>query len=146
MFSRLACLSLFQQTPLVVECVGVLATLRRLNGWQRIGIIASFVWIAGAYIYLYNSGLDLQRRALGQQLLFCESAGDNRPETEAQAIFRDCQSKFFDSMLAAESHARLKAAELVLVPVPLGWGVAYLLIFLVRWVKRGFNSPAKASQ
>jgi hypothetical protein len=27
------------------------------------------------------------------------------------------------------------------IPVPLGWGLAYLVPFLVRWIKRGFRQP-----
>ena len=32
----------------------------------------------------------------------------------------------------------IEAAVVAFVPVPLGWGFAYLVLFLVRWVKRGF--------
>ena len=32
------------------------------------------------------------------------------------------------------------AAFRAVAPVPLAWGFAYLVLFLVRWVKRGFQS------
>lgn len=30
-----------------------------------------------------------------------------------------------------------------LIPVPVGWGFVYFILFLIRWVKRGFGSNKK---
>jgi hypothetical protein len=51
------------------------------------------------------------------------------------------QQRADDSLALALTNAREEAALVAFVPVPLGWGFAYLLFFLVRWVKRGFIKP-----
>lgn len=71
----------------------------KLNGWKRIGIIASVVWILGAGL---TSLAELDYLA-------------GTPSSDWSA-----------------------AAFVTFAPVPLGWGFVYLVLFLVRWVKRGF--------
>jgi hypothetical protein len=77
--------------------------MMKLNGWKRIGIIASVVWILGAGVYTYDSEMDRANDYITSTFLNCESnwvgAGD-------------------------------------------AWGFAYLVLFIVRWVKRGFVQSA----
>lgn len=67
--------------------------MRKLNGWQRIGVISSVVWILGAYAISYNLAFDSQTAEVGHEHLFCESAAANKTEAEAQEIFRHCQDE-----------------------------------------------------
>jgi hypothetical protein len=53
----------------------------------------------------------------------------------------DCHKQAEDSLRLAVKNARLDASLVALVPVPLGWGVTYLVLFLARWAKRGFAQP-----
>ena len=53
--------------------------------------------------------------------------------------FAACNKEADESLAAVIPVVRLDAAIVALVPVALGWGSAYLILFLVRWVKRGFK-------
>jgi hypothetical protein len=65
----------------------------KINGWQRMGIIASVGWVlfTGLKFLQYWSKNDLPWIAI-----------------------------------------------VVFVPIPLAWGAVYLVLFLIRWVRRGF--------
>jgi hypothetical protein len=43
-----------------------------------------------------------------------------------------------DYLTKMRPYERMDAAIVAFVPVPLGWGFVYLVLFLVRWVKNGF--------
>lgn len=60
------------------------------------------------------------------------------PPGAVLADSRDCHKHAEDSLALAAKNARLDASLAALVPVPLGWGITYLVLFLVRWVRRGF--------
>lgn len=65
----------------------------KINGWQRIGIIASVGWV------LFASWKFLPIQSTNDLPLI---------------------------------------AIVVFVPIPLAWGAIYLVLFLIRWVYRGF--------
>lgn len=116
----------------------------KLNGWNRIGVIASVVWILGAGFYTDNSEIDKASHVIADVHVQCDS---NLPDyfqanDAYEAAFRQCNKQAEDSLALAESNAWLAAAIVAFVPVPLGWGLTYLAPFLVRWVKRGFMRPA----
>jgi hypothetical protein len=66
----------------------------KINGWQRIGIIASVGWMLFA-VFEYVLPPSLEN---GGPLI----------------------------------------AIVIFVPIVLAWGAVYLLLFLIRWVRRGF--------
>jgi hypothetical protein len=113
------------------------------NGWKRIGIIASAVWILGVGIYTYDSETESASRAIATEHVACDShlpdwRNDEKPY---EAAFRACDKHAEDSFSLAIRNARLSAELFAFVPVPLGWGFTYLILFLLRWVKRGFVTP-----
>jgi hypothetical protein len=63
------------------------------------------------------------------------------PPGAVLADSRDCHKQAEDSLSLAVKNARLDASLVALVPVPLGWFFTYLVLFLVRWVRRGFVTP-----
>lgn len=115
----------------------------KLNGGKRIGIIASVVWVlgAGAYTLISKSSEDIERNAYFYRL--CEQGILDRhltPEQTDDAIKR-CDRESQEHVPLDITNERLDAALVALIPVPLGWGFAYLVFFLVRWVRRGFVRP-----
>lgn len=115
----------------------------KLNGWKRIGIIASVVWILGAGLYTDDSELDKASDLIAKIHVRCDG---NRPDCSknqaaCDAAFDRCNKEAADSLASAYESAWLAAAIVAFVPVPLGWGFVYLVLFLVRWVKRGFMQP-----
>lgn len=127
----------------------------KLTGWKRIGIIASVVWILGAGLYTYVTEMDKLSQFSGFSLNQCDELVrsdidrcgkdgqiDKQCEELAWKRWRKCNDEALDYIpKVAAPNARLVGAIVAFVPVPLGWGFAYLVLFLVRWVKRGFMRP-----
>lgn len=108
----------------------------KLNGWKRIGIIASVVWIVGAGYYTVIATSDADAKFASGIRLDCETyipAGI--------ATLAECDKRGDDWLKETASSERIEAASVALVPVPLTWGFTYLVLFLVRWVKRAFMRP-----
>jgi hypothetical protein len=113
----------------------------KLNGWKRIGIIASVVWTLGAGIHTYDSELGRASDWIADTHVRCDSSlpSDSKDEGAYESGYRKCNKEAEDSLALAISNARFSAALAAFVPVPFGWGLVYLALFLVRWVKRGFT-------
>jgi hypothetical protein len=114
--------------------------MMKLNGWKRIGIIASVVWILAAGVHTYDSEIDRANDYITSTFLNCESNWVGTGDAYEKHIDR-CEKIENESLALALTSARLDGALVALIPVPLGWGFAYLILFLVRWVKRGFVRP-----
>jgi hypothetical protein len=86
----------------------------------------------------------------------CGKKGEKAPMIDSVTVFNDCMVPYDkereqldrkctkeseDYAVGALPRERLEAATVAFVPVPLGWGFTYLVLFLVRWVKRGFVRP-----
>jgi hypothetical protein len=106
-----------------------------LNGWQRLGIVASVVWALAASIYGFVDSRERYNKAF-------ERAFDDayvpcwvRPSNDPEVCFRAAS--------AASSAVKPDLARvlvLALVPIPLGWLGAYILLRLRRWVRHGFKA------
>ena len=114
--------------------------MAKLNGWQRIGIIASVVWILGGGMGTYFSELDSASRFIASDHVSCDASLWGETGDARDKGYKECNQQAGDAFAVALSNARLEAALVALIPVPLGWGVAYLSLSLVRWVRRGFKS------
>ena len=112
--------------------------MARLNGWKRIGIIVSVAWIFSAGIFVYNKEDFLYAYQVVAAVPACkalDAAGGDAyvsPSDECKQGKVDFLNAFNDRVL--------EVAAATFIPVPLGWGVAYLILFLVNWVRRGFNA------
>lgn len=105
----------------------------KINGWKRLGIIASVVWVIGAYFYTLNAAME-RNISLNVEI-----------ENSCAEVHRDepndpCFQEAVDSAMRQLPGEREEAAIVALLPVPVAWGVTYLVLFLVRWVRRGFQA------
>lgn len=105
----------------------------KLNGWKRLGIIGSFVWILGAGICTFVVVDDARIATASGFTLRCEEAPDGSLRGSAK-----CDALSTDYLAGTEYQPWIESAVVAFVPVPLGWGFAYLVLLLARWVKRGF--------
>jgi hypothetical protein len=48
--------------------------MMKLNGWERIGIIVSVIWILGAAAYTYDSEIEQASLPISRTYLSCDSA------------------------------------------------------------------------
>ncbi len=113
----------------------------KVNGWKRIGIIASVVWILGVWVYTYDSEVNNASKTIASIHVACDSNLAGKTGDAWTTGFNDCDKQANDSLAEADANARLKAALFAFIPVPPGWGFTYLILFLIRWVKRGFARP-----
>ena len=104
-----------------------------VNGvrWKRVGIIASVVWILGAGIYTLKVQDDADSKFVNDMTLSCIDAYNFQ-----EPALEKCLKKGTDSVAERIPGERIEAAIVALVPVPLGWGFIYLVLFLVRWIRR----------
>src|SRR5262245_22786748 len=101
----------------------------RLNGWQRIGIVASVIWTIGFPIYLDHAAQQEASAAFRRYYEACRGVPSNDPERcleRAGRVFDDVPRYPLLSARGAQ------VAFLALLPVGLGWLIAYALVDLVR--------------
>jgi hypothetical protein len=104
----------------------------KLNGWQRIGIIASVLWVICGFFYTFS----VEEKSLGQlnadiHAPCFESAHDD-------AAWKVCEDAMMKQAMSDLHFERTLATVVAFVPIPLAWGFVYLVLFLVRWIRRGF--------
>jgi hypothetical protein len=108
----------------------------KINGWKRIGIIASVAWILGAGIYVRVRESTADQHRERDTYVACvedqAKMGNEASQMCADSLYADTQRD-----VANEQRGDVLT---VFVPVPLAWGAVYLLLFLARWVRRGFAS------
>jgi hypothetical protein len=105
----------------------------RLNGWQRLGVVASVVWALGGAFWGNNLGLHEGDYVVTQYQICTEGP--------LPVDWNACSQAFARDWPAAISHRWAYAAFFGLVPIPLGWLIVYGLRALVRWIQSGFNKP-----
>jgi hypothetical protein len=109
--------------------------MAKLDGWKRIGIIVSVVWILGAGIFTFNAVENSVIENASAQTLMCEEAHNRAGSAE-------CDKRSTDYLANHNYDALIASALVAFIPVPLGWGFVYLILSLVAWVKRGFMRPS----
>jgi hypothetical protein len=98
----------------------------RLNGWQRIGIVASVVWAIG------GPRMNVANASFIGRVLDVDRANND---------FDRCRERAKDAYDSVPRYPLLSAngAFVALVPVALGWLIAYALVYLGRWIRAGFK-------
>jgi len=105
----------------------------KLSGWKRIGIVISVMWIVGS-VFFYTPESNL-RTLITDAHVQCDELRGN-----TKAGFDACNKEADDAFAKIRPTERLELAIVAFVPVPLGWGFVYLVLFVVRWVKSGFQA------
>jgi hypothetical protein len=104
----------------------------RLNGWQRIGIVASVIWAIGGPIYVDYKAEKEAWEAMNQSYRGCMGAynDDGRCMQEARWASERVPRAF---------RTPINWVVTALVPIGLGWLLVYALVYLVRWIRVGFK-------
>jgi hypothetical protein len=127
------------------------------------GIIASVIWVPCAGICTYESEFERASGFIASTEFTCRSgqidlsagivgtpdrdaaqnagtnpSGTTVPIPPGAHVDDLCYKRADESLMSARRHGRMEAAFVALVPVPLAWGFTYLVLFLGRWVRRGF--------
>jgi hypothetical protein len=122
----------------------------RLNGWQRIGIVASVVWVIAGGCWGYNIGYheggdvdrDFEQCRAGAQNWY-QNQYQGTPRYTTGDLIKDlgkCKSEYIKANKEATSTGSLYAGLLALLPIPLGWFAVYKSIALFLWIREGFRT------
>jgi hypothetical protein len=106
--------------------------MKKLNGWQRIGVILSILWILGAAMHERN----------GQIELATMMAQSDREACSKSLAIAECSKSLDDKFtehLALNSNRLENIAAASLIPALLGWLFAWLAVVVYRWVRVGFQ-------
>jgi hypothetical protein len=79
----------------VLDSTSKRSGMMKLNGWKRIGIIASLVWIVGAGVHTYDSEIDRASQFIADTHMRCDSnLPDHRKDENAyEAAFHRCNKE-----------------------------------------------------
>lgn len=113
---------------------------RRLNGWQRIGIIASVIWIVVGGFYVRDSIIDESLMPMTWAMQDCERSW------HANSTAPDAESRYDACIKTAEARPPSKSDERIMTEtimitfglLALAWLLVYCLVWLARWIRRGF--------
>jgi hypothetical protein len=106
--------------------------MKRLNGWHRIGIVLSIIWMIVGGFWGNSIGIHEGDYVL---LTYKECIAIAHQDWKA------CDADFRRDWPVAISNHWLYAALLGSVPIPLVWGSIYGIIGIIRWIRKGFIPP-----
>jgi hypothetical protein len=109
----------------------------RLNGWQRIGIALSIIWLPIGWIWGNRTGI-AEGDWVSQNYALC-LAGATAQQNKA------CNDTYYREWPIAIQYHWWYAATYALLPILLAWPFAYFVRFIVRWIQRGFNPGSNAA-
>ena len=106
----------------------------RLNGWQRIGIVLSLLWALGVsqWFLLHVP----QRNDPGIESIYLQCI------TEAAAKRDVCQHRAEWFRKNSWSEFWAAGSWIVLGPLLIVWLLVYIVVWTVRWIRRGFQPAA----
>jgi hypothetical protein len=116
--------------------------MSRLNGWQRIRILLSVLWAIGSWIWITRENLDRQTDLKYDPAVLLDQLCLEQPNADVGACNRRLWEDLADEApleIVQKTEDAHDAIFFALVPIPIGWLVAYALVGLVRWVKPGFR-------
>jgi hypothetical protein len=113
-----------------------MGSARRLNGWQRIGIVLSIIWAISAAIYEISAMNDRYDAAFSAAFQPVFDRCEAPPSTRT-----DCADVAGRVATAVPRESSWNLAIVALAPLPVFWLIAYALVGLVRWIRRGFSHP-----
>ena len=126
--------------------------LSRLNGWQRIGVVLSFLWVCWVALIAINShqaGHGSFIHVIAEKEGYCRKyepvapSGRSPPTAEEYFGTGKCLPENYVDAIPGEKHFQSGSFLLAaLVPVVIGWLGVYLLIYVMRWVVAGFRRGA----
>ena len=105
----------------------------RLNGWQRIGIILSVIRLLAGTVW----GLKELYRPQHELYRMCLKAAFSPGSTLDPG---KCNDDLEKGLALADTQRVAYVATFGLAPIFIAWLLVYIVVWTVRWVRRGFQS------
>jgi hypothetical protein len=123
--------------------------MKRLNGWQRIGIIASVVWMIGGTIWIEKNRLDRAEATGNFVWNTCLNALDHDTTANADIHVWEkgndaCAHRGTEATADAGGFTSKlsESAGGAALALGIAWLFVYGLVGLVRWVGAGFKQTS----
>jgi hypothetical protein len=119
----------------------------RLNGWQRIGIVASVCWFIGGGLWISGLVMDQETYAVREKYRRCLDARSIQPDgtIPQDTDWGPCVRAFDRDWGPAVAGHWTDTILFTLLPIPIVWLIVYGLVGLARWIKAGFT-PSQQKQ
>lgn len=128
------------------------------RGWRRIGIVVSVIWFIAFGCYVWTDSTRSNGEFYSFQLRMCSAAldirnqslqyartpeerdqGSSHNEAEYEKCETDAKTLFFSGTdQLYRGIPLLLGVDLAIIAV--GWALVWFVVFVVRWVRRGFAS------
>jgi hypothetical protein len=108
--------------------------MNKLNGWIRICVVLTVLWILGAGAYT-NKMVGDQGMNTGS-VIYSLCLNENAQTKDFD--YKTCSKRadeFYDS---AVQHRLQDVLGIALIPVPIFWLIGFIIFSAYRWVKKGF--------
>jgi hypothetical protein len=107
-----------------------------MNGWQRIGIVLSVLWVFGAGFYQRKTDMDRAGTMGGWAMSVCERVQTSKGSND----FSRCTGEFERMFNTFAENSWGNVGFVALAPIPIAWLLVYFVVWISRWVRRGFAS------
>ena len=111
--------------------------MRKLNMWQRLGVVVSLLWIVGAGTWQRNSDQQLANVLSFTTYDDCKNKPLPQPTSGVESVIDQCATDVQEAHDYVMADSWEHVASFALLPVLLGWIIAYLLLWMARWVLAG---------
>ena len=118
----------------------MMRSILHLNGWQRIGIVASIFWIVGSGFTVRKTETAHAMRVYGSAYGRCLKIEGIQQTYDYSRCAGEADAAYKTELKLTVSLARV--AVLSFGTVFIAWPVAYLLIGTWKWVRRGFETAS----
>lgn len=105
----------------------------RLNGWVRLGIVASVLWALVMSWVMLDYANDMGAASGNFARNMCQL------DNEQNGTSVDCGDKWMEAFLSERNYQLWGIPLVALAPLPFFWLFAWLIIIVCRWVARGFK-------
>jgi hypothetical protein len=110
--------------------------VKKLNGWARIGVVVSVVWILAVFAVVVTEYLSDPRSSTFFVYWVNSKTGDPIPPNVTRNHFFDL---IFDVLPGERVVNWGRLLGVLIFPVIAGWFSAYLGIWTFRWIRQGFE-------
>ena len=116
----------------------------RLNGWQRIGVVLSVIWIVAGGLWTRSVLIESQGEFARTRYRMCLANHSIQPDGSipADTDWKRCDRQFdADWKRDVTDHwdgVNGLNAAFTLAPLLVAWLLVYAIVGLVRWIRAGF--------
>lgn len=111
--------------------------MHSLNLWHRLGIVTSLLWIAGAGTWQRNTDEQTANALSFSTYLDCKDRPLPKPTQGSGSVANKCANDMQKAHDLVMDDSWSRVTNIAIVPIFLGWLLAYLVLWVAKWVLAG---------